>query len=103
MIARFTICPSHHAPSPPGLTSARSNSAFIDTTVAKGFSNGEMTDIHLREAGSSQSPKTKPPPETAAIPVPFTYHPSDDGTDENLLIFLHGLGAYLRDANEETY
>ncbi|EJF60353.1 hypothetical protein DICSQDRAFT_147998 [Dichomitus squalens LYAD-421 SS1] len=26
------------------------------------------------------------------IPVPFVYNPSDDGTDENLLILLHGLG-----------
>ncbi|KAF9494339.1 hypothetical protein BDN71DRAFT_1375415, partial [Pleurotus eryngii] len=26
------------------------------------------------------------------IPVPFSYTPSDDGIDENLLIFLHGLG-----------
>ena len=36
--------------------------------------------------------KTKPPPKASAIPVPFVYHPSDDGTDENLLILLHGLG-----------
>jgi len=26
------------------------------------------------------------------IPVPFSYTPSDDGVDENLLILLHGLG-----------
>ncbi|KZT65185.1 hypothetical protein DAEQUDRAFT_769041 [Daedalea quercina L-15889] len=51
-----------------------------------------MTDIHLQEARGSQSPKTKPAPKASAIPVPFTYNPSDDATDENLLILLHGLG-----------
>lgn len=56
-----------------------------------------MADIHLRDptGGPSQSPRTKPTPTTVAIPVPFTYNPSDDGTDENLLILLHGLGAYV--------
>lgn len=52
-----------------------------------------MSEIHLRESSSSDSnPKTKPRPKTSSIPVPFTYNPSDDGTDENLLILLHGLG-----------
>lgn len=50
-------------------------------------------DIHLREnAVENSSPRVKKPPQTANIPVPFFYAPSDDGTDENLLILLHGLG-----------
>ena len=32
------------------------------------------------------------PPNKNAIPVPFSYNPSEDGVDENLLILLHGLG-----------
>ncbi|KAH8829124.1 hypothetical protein DL96DRAFT_1463233 [Flagelloscypha sp. PMI_526] len=52
-----------------------------------------MSDIHVSESTSTSSvPKTKPPPDQAALPVPFSYAPSDDGTDENLLILLHGLG-----------
>ncbi|KIJ63641.1 hypothetical protein HYDPIDRAFT_113137 [Hydnomerulius pinastri MD-312] len=52
-----------------------------------------MTDIHLREDSSgSSSPRTKKTPTTSNIPLTFTYTPSDDGTDENLLILLHGLG-----------
>ncbi|KAH9829261.1 uncharacterized protein C8Q71DRAFT_718508 [Rhodofomes roseus] len=51
-----------------------------------------MSDIHLRETGGSQTPRTKPAPKSSAISVPFTYTPSDDGTDENLLVLLHGLG-----------
>ncbi|PIL26395.1 hypothetical protein GSI_12152 [Ganoderma sinense ZZ0214-1] len=43
-------------------------------------------------ASSDTTPKTKPAPKASAIPVPFVYHPSDDGTDENLLVLLHGLG-----------
>ena len=43
-------------------------------------------------ASSAPTPKTKPLPKASAIPVPFVYHPSDDRTDENLLILLHGLG-----------
>ncbi|KAF8208213.1 hypothetical protein K438DRAFT_1574755 [Mycena galopus ATCC 62051] len=50
-------------------------------------------DIHIREnVVENPSPRVKKPPQTAKIPVPFFYAPSDDGTDENLLILLHGLG-----------
>jgi len=38
------------------------------------------------------SPRTKPAPKSSKIPLVFSYTPSDDGTDENLLILLHGLG-----------
>jgi len=51
-----------------------------------------MSDLQVQEATGSHSPKTKPSPKATSIPVPFTYNPSDDGTDENLLILLHGLG-----------
>lgn len=44
--------------------------------------------MHIRE---SASPRQKTVPKN--LPIPFMYHPSDDGTDENLLILLHGLGA----------
>ena len=47
----------------------------------------------VRES-SSTAPRTKKAPKLSAIPVPFVYDASDDGTDENLLILLHGLGAY---------
>ncbi|KAL1695054.1 hypothetical protein GGG16DRAFT_109576 [Schizophyllum commune] len=49
------------------------------------------TDIHLAET-SDTSPKVKPKPSKSKVPVPFAYYESDDGTDENLLIILHGLG-----------
>ncbi len=39
-------------------------------------------------------PKVKPPPQSTAISAPFDYSPSDDGTDENLLVLLHGLGPH---------
>ncbi|THU80320.1 hypothetical protein K435DRAFT_832004 [Dendrothele bispora CBS 962.96] len=53
-----------------------------------------MPEIHLRTSSSqpSPSPKVKSPPKPTSNPTPFSYHPSDDGTDENLLILLHGLG-----------
>ncbi|TFK53107.1 alpha/beta-hydrolase, partial [Heliocybe sulcata] len=35
-------------------------------------------------------------PSAKSLRLQFTYTPSDDGTDENLLIFLHGLGDTLR-------
>ncbi|KAJ7628470.1 hypothetical protein FB45DRAFT_918361 [Roridomyces roridus] len=54
----------------------------------------DTQEIHIREAqaASNPTPRVKPPPSTQKIPVPFFYAPSDDGTDENLLILLHGLG-----------
>ena len=57
------------------------------------------SEFHLRAAtttsgGGAHLPRIKPPPQTASIPAPFTYSPSDDGTDENLLILLHGLGSH---------
>ncbi|EMD36986.1 hypothetical protein CERSUDRAFT_114886 [Gelatoporia subvermispora B] len=49
-------------------------------------------EMHLREPAQNSAPSTKPAPKQNKVPVPFVYHPSDDGTDENLLILLHGLG-----------
>jgi hypothetical protein len=51
------------------------------------------SEFHLRAASDAARPRIKPPPHLAAISAPFSYTPSDDGTDENLLILLHGLGS----------
>lgn len=57
--------------------------AFVEETI----------HISVKDTSSPFSDKVrKPPPKESAIPVPFSYTPSDDGIDENLLIFLHGLG-----------
>lgn len=54
------------------------------------------SELHLREAetpvDAAARPRVKPPPQPTAIAAPFDYSPSDDGTDENLLVLLHGLG-----------
>ena len=50
-----------------------------------------MADLHLQSPATAQA-RTKPPPKQSSIPTPFVYHASDDGTDENLLVLLHGLG-----------
>jgi hypothetical protein len=65
------------------------------------------SEIHLRatldsdddgdgDVGSTRRsrPRIKPPPQSSVISAPFSYSPSDDGTDENLLILLHGLGSF---------
>lgn len=52
-------------------------------------------EIHLNTAEPNANPRIKPAPKEASVPVPFVYNPSDDGTDENLLILLHGLGEFL--------
>ncbi|KAI5122934.1 hypothetical protein M0805_007612 [Coniferiporia weirii] len=51
-----------------------------------------VKEIHLREESVSSAPRVKPAPDASSISVPFAYASSDDGTDENLLILLHGLG-----------
>ncbi|KAF7292961.1 Abhydrolase-2 domain-containing protein [Mycena indigotica] len=53
-----------------------------------------MPDLHIHDVDdqNAQLPRIKPPPRKAKISVPFSYAASDDGTDENLLILLHGLG-----------
>jgi len=56
------------------------------------------SELHLRatlhsDDGSSR-PRIKPAPQSSAISTPFSYSPSDDGTDENLLVLLHGLGSH---------
>jgi hypothetical protein len=57
-----------------------------------------MTDIHIQDLPSESPgvPKVKPQPKSSAIHTPFSYFPSDDGTDENLLVLLHGLGMSIR-------
>ena len=58
------------------------------------------SEIHLRATLDSDDssrpppPRIKPPPQSSAISAPFSYSPSDDGIDENLLILLHGLGSH---------
>ncbi|ESK92239.1 phospholipase carboxylesterase [Moniliophthora roreri MCA 2997] len=49
-------------------------------------------EVHLRESSSPSLPRVKFAPQSKQIPTPFSYFPSDDGTDENLIILLHGLG-----------
>ncbi|KAJ3868917.1 hypothetical protein EV359DRAFT_60271 [Lentinula novae-zelandiae] len=52
-----------------------------------------MSEIHIREAGPSESRlRVKKSPQISDIPLLFSYTPSDDGTDENLLVLFHGLG-----------
>ena len=51
------------------------------------------TNLTIR-SDSEGSDRVKPRPKSSSIPVSFDYCPSDDGTDENLLILLHGLGAF---------
>jgi hypothetical protein len=54
-----------------------------------------MTDIHVQETSSTSQtipPRIKPSPNSSKLASQFFYSPSDDGTDENLLILLHGLG-----------
>lgn len=48
------------------------------------------SEIHLRDTPAPA--KTKTAPKRSAIDVPFEYAASDDGTDANILILLHGLG-----------
>lgn len=56
-----------------------------------------MSEIHIREAGPSESRlRVKKSPQISDIPLLFSYTPSDDGTDENLLVLFHGLGACSR-------
>jgi len=50
-----------------------------------------MQHLNVRSP-SDETSTTHGPPRERAILVPFSYTPSDDGVDENLLILLHGLG-----------
>ncbi|KAF8802354.1 hypothetical protein BYT27DRAFT_7112696 [Phlegmacium glaucopus] len=51
-----------------------------------------MADIHIQETSQTVLPRIKPSPKSSKLAGQFFYAPSDDGTDENLLILLHGLG-----------
>ena len=54
-----------------------------------------MATTNSTGAAAAGPPRiTKPPPQLTAISAPFSYTPSQDGTDENLLILLHGLGSH---------
>ena len=58
-----------------------------------------MADIHVQETSTTSQtvlPRVKPSPKNSKVPGQFFYAPSDDGTDENLLILLHGLGTLVR-------
>ncbi|KAI9460683.1 Alpha/Beta hydrolase protein [Boletus coccyginus] len=55
------------------------------------MSDSDVVHLHASSPVTS-SPCTKPVPKSSKVPLVFSYTPSDDGTDENLLILLHGLG-----------
>jgi hypothetical protein len=64
-------------------------------TPTEALPNGSprMTDIHLLESiPATSTARVKRAPTQSGLLVPFSYTPSDDGTDENILILLHGLG-----------
>jgi hypothetical protein len=48
--------------------------------------------VNVAAPAPESSPRQKELPQRKKIPVPYEYVGSDDGTDENLLILLHGLG-----------
>jgi len=52
-----------------------------------------MTDsvLNVQPTSDDPAPRVKRAPKPP-VPLTYLYSPSDDGTDENLLIFLHGLG-----------
>ena len=54
----------------------------------------DAAETHVREISGLSAESVKPTPRSSSIPVPFSYAPSDDGTDENLLILFHGLGMH---------
>lgn len=58
------------------------------------MSENEVTVGPETQPARSNSPKKKPAPRKGKCPLEFVYHPSHDGTDENLLILLHGLGEF---------
>ncbi|KAG6911053.1 hypothetical protein DXG01_004567 [Tephrocybe rancida] len=61
-----------------------------------------MSNIHIQEV-SNGTLRIKRAPKKAEIAVPFSYFPSDDGTDENLLILLHGLVPFLYEQAFQWY
>jgi len=48
-----------------------------------------MSVLNVQATTEDRAPRVKRAPE---LPLVHIYNPSDDGTDENLLILLHGLG-----------
>ena len=66
----------------------KKDSALTTTTTS---ASSLMQHLNV-QSPSNESMVIHNPPRECAIPVPFSYTPSDDGVDENLLILLHGLG-----------
>ena len=64
------------------------DSALTTTTTS---ASSLMQHLNVRSP-LDENTVTHSPPRESVIPVPFSYTPSDDGVDENLLILLHGLG-----------
>ncbi|EJD48981.1 hypothetical protein AURDEDRAFT_143856 [Auricularia subglabra TFB-10046 SS5] len=62
----------------------------MSSSTPSSSTNTNAIDLNLVSPASS--PRVKPPPTRKGLGVPFVYNPSADGTDENLLILLHGRG-----------
>ena len=70
---------------------------LFEFTVNTPNERAMTSDIHLH---ADHRPRSKVPPQLSSIVVPFSYTPSPDGTDENLLILLHGLGEFYINQSE---
>lgn len=53
----------------------------------------DIVNVAVDEPLDAAEPRVKQAPTRKGLGTPFVYNPSADGTDENLLILLHGLGA----------
>lgn len=60
-------------------------------------------ELNVQPVLDDGQPRTKRAPLAKAISVPFAYAPSDDGTDQNILILLHGLGAHFSISKANGY
>ncbi|KZW02903.1 hypothetical protein EXIGLDRAFT_713813 [Exidia glandulosa HHB12029] len=54
--------------------------------------SASSTSVDLVVHASDSEPRVKQAPTRKGLGTPFVYNPSSDGTDENLVVLLHGLG-----------
>lgn len=58
--------------------------------------SGNTLILGEQSANSNPAPQKNAPSRGGLTGLEFTYTPSSDGVDENLLILLHGLGMWYR-------
>ncbi|KAF9432020.1 hypothetical protein BGZ76_011400 [Entomortierella beljakovae] len=92
---KIACTPASKVTPPTSKNNTEKNSSTSNTKSAPVLPDPDKT-LNVEPVSSSGPPLIRKPPLASSTRLVFEYAPSQDGVDENLVIFLHGLGDKIK-------